>query len=67
MRELKVLPPRSRKMPDQLYVAGVTYTDDTSNTPVILLYGNNAKLLEAMVEAYNILVKQRKEKPEKKP
>jgi len=67
MRELKVLPPRSRKMPDQLYVASVTYADETSNTPVALLYGNNPRLLEAMVESYNILVKQKKEKPEKKP
>lgn len=60
MKELKLLPPRARKMPNQLYVASVTYADEVSKTPVILLYGSNPKLLEEIVAVYNKACKEEK-------
>lgn len=62
MRELKITPPRARKMPDQLYVATVTYADDDSPNPVIILYGNDPRILNQMVTAYNTLLKLKQQK-----
>lgn len=67
MRELKVTPPRARKMPDQLYIATVTYADDDSPNPAIILYGTDPRILNQMVNAYNTLVKLNQQKPIETP